>query len=45
MTKIITLAGRAGVECPKEIGKMKKELSCKECPHYGKCLSTLFNAL
>ena len=44
-TMISTPAKKAGVECPKETGKMKKEASCTECEYYAKCYSAVMSAL
>lgn len=44
-TKISTTYEKAGVECPKETGKMDMTKSCRECEHYSKCLNAVFGTL
>lgn len=45
MTTVSDLPQKAGVNCPKQIGEMKDEVSCKVCEHYQQCLRQLYAAM
>jgi len=44
-TKISTPAQAAGVECPKDTGKMDPHTSCKECEHHNLCWTKVLEAM
>lgn len=44
-TKVYTLPEKAGVKCPKETGDLDKELSCRVCEYYHKCMAVLSRTL
>ncbi len=45
ITKISTLAERAGVICPKDEGTMSADISCKECKYWIRCMNVIMGAI
>ncbi len=44
-TKVSTTHEIAKVECPKETGEMKDEVSCRECKYWIRCMNAILGVL
>ncbi|GAG93427.1 unnamed protein product [marine sediment metagenome] len=42
---VMTIAEKAGVECPKDAGKMKEDISCTKCKYYIRCTEVIIGVL
>jgi len=45
VTKVKSVSGKAGVECPKRSGKMDYDKSCRECDNYSMCVGAIMGVL